>query len=94
MGKRIKLYRCKGVFLDEPELSWNPTGNIVTEYIFANNKNMAEEIFKNHHNCIYNVHTTISEMRISPGLTIYRNLYNSTIEDNELKLNMESNDKK
>ena len=71
---------------------FNTIANVVTEYLFANSKTEATNIFENRYN--NNVHLTVSEVNISPGLIIYKNKYNSIIEDNELSLTMEMNDNK
>lgn len=92
MGKRIKLYKCNAMIIDEEFYPPTTYSKVITEYIFAGSKTEAANIFESRHrNSIYQ---TISEMNISPGLVIYKNLYNSTIEDNELSLNVDSGDKK
>lgn len=96
MGKRIKLYKCIAFVIDEnksklfSETMFNTMADVVTEYLFAGSKTEATHIFENRYK--NNVHLTVSEMNISPGLTIYKNKYNSTIEDNELTLSVERSD--
>lgn len=96
MGKRIKLYKCNALVIDESkstllgDTTFNTMANTVTEYLFANSKTEAINIFENRYK--NNVHLTVSEVNISPGLIIYKNKYNSTIEDNELTLSVERSD--
>lgn len=91
MGKRIKLYKCTVMVMNEKELLLlMPCSKVITEYIFASSKTEAISIFKNKYNT--NVHMRISEVKISPGLIIYKNEYNSNIEDNELTLSVERSD--
>ena len=98
MGKRIKLYKCIAFVIDENksklfgETMFNTMADVVTEYLFAGSKTEAMNIFKNKYQ--NNVHIAVSEVNISPGLTIYKNKYNSTIEDNELTLSIDSGDKR
>ena len=98
MGKKIKLYKCNAFVIDEnksklfSETMFNTMADVVTEYIFAGSKTEATNIFKNKYQ--NNVHIAVSEVNISPGLTIYKNKYNSTIEDNELTLSVERSDNK
>ena len=93
MGKRIKLYKCNAMIIDEeglyPSMSYS---KVITEYIFAGSKTEATNIFESRYR--NNIYQTVSEMNISPGLVIYKNLYNSTIEDNELTLSVERSDNK
>lgn len=92
MGKRIKLYKCNAMVIDESELRFFDLANVVTEYLFAGSKTEATNIFENRYK--NNIHLTVSEVNISPGLIIYKNRYNSNIEDNELTLSMERSDNK
>lgn len=98
MGKRIKLYKCIAFVIDENksklfgETMFNTMANVVTEYLFAGSKTEATNIFEDRHK--NNVHLTVSEVNISPGLIIYKNRYNSNIEDNELTLSIDSGDKR
>ena len=98
MGKRIKLYKCIAFVIDENksklfgETMFNTMATVVTEYLFAGSKTDATNIFEDRYK--NNVHLTVSEVNISPGLTIYKNKYNSNIEDNELSLSMERSDNK
>ena len=98
MMEKIKLYKCNAMIIDESKsmlfdsTSFNTIANIVTEYIFAYSKTEATNIFENRYE--NNVHLTISEVNILSGLIIYKNKYNSTIEDNELTLNVERSDNK
>lgn len=94
MGKRIKLYKCNALTFNENEskLLGSTISNAVTEYLFAGSKTEATNIFENRYK--NNIHLTISEVNISPGLIIYKNKYNSNIEDNELTLSVERSDKK
>ena len=93
MMEKIKLYKCKAIVIDESKsklfgsTSFNTITNIVTEYIFAYSKTEATNIFENRYK--NNVHLTVSEVNILPGLIIYKNKYNSTIEDSKLTLSME-----
>ena len=96
--EKIKLYKCNAMIIDESKsmlfgsTSFNTIANIITEYIFAYSKIEATNIFENRYE--NNVHLTISEVNILSGLIIYKNKYNSTIEDNELTLNVERSDNK
>ena len=98
MGKKIKLYKCNALVIDENKSKllggtmFNTMADCITEYIFARNKTEATNIFKNKYQ--NNVHIAVSEVNISPGLTIYKNKYNFTIEDNELTLSIDSGDKR
>lgn len=98
MGKKIKLYKCNAFVIDEnksklfSETIFNTMADCITEYIFACNKTEATNIFKNKYK--NNVHIAVSEVNISPRLTIYKNKYNFTIEDNELTLSIDSGDKR
>lgn len=98
MMEKIKLYKCNAMIIDESKsklfgsTSFNTIANIITEYIFAYSKTEATNIFENRYE--NNVHLTVSEVNILPGLIIYKNKYNSTIEDNELTLNVERSDNK
>ena len=106
MMEKIKLYKCNAMIIDESKsmlfdsTSFNTIANIVTEYIFAYSKTEATNIFENRYE--NNVHLTVSEVKFLPatistflpGLIIYKNKYNSTIEDNELTLNVERSDNK
>ena len=93
MGKKIKLYKCNAMIIDEeglyPSMSYS---KVITEYIFAGSKTEATNIFESRYR--NNIYRTVSEMNVSPGLVIYKNLYNSTIEDNELSLSVDSGDKR
>lgn len=97
MGKRIKLYKCNALVIDESKSTllgdtmFNTIASVVTEYLFAGNKTEATNIFGDRYK--NNVHLTVSEVNISPGLVIYKNKYNSNIEDNELTLSVERSDK-
>lgn len=96
--EKIKLYKCNAMIKDESKsilfgsTSFNTITNIVTEYIFAYSKIEATNIFKNRYE--NNVHLTVSEVNILSGLIIYKNKYNSIIEDNELALSVERSDNK
>lgn len=98
MGKRIKLYKCIAMVIDESNSKllgntmFNTMANVVTEYLFAGSKTEATNIFENRYK--NNVHLTVSQVNISPGLIIYKNRYNSNIEDNELTLSVERSDNK
>lgn len=98
MDKRIKLYKCVAMVIDESNsilcgnIMFNTMANVVTEYLFAGSKTEATNIFENRYK--NNVHLTISEVNISPGLIIYKNKYNYNIEDNELTLSVERSDNK
>ena len=98
MGKKIKLYKCNAMVIDESktrilgDVTFNNIAHVVTEYLFAGSKTEATNIFENRYK--NNVHLTVSEVNISPGLIVYKNKYNSNIEDNELTLSMERSDKK
>ena len=98
MGKRIKLYKCNALTFNENESKllgstiFNTVSNVVTEYVFAGSKTEATNIFESRYK--NNIHLTISEVKMSPGLIIYKNLYNSTIEDNELSLSVDLGDKR
>ena len=98
MGKRIKLYKCNAMVIDESKstlldsTSFNTIAEVVTEYLFAGSKTEATNIFENRYK--NNIHLTVSEVNISPGLIIYKNRYNSNIEDNELTLSVERSDNK
>lgn len=92
MGKRIKLYKCNAMIINESELRFSDMTTVVTEYLFAGSKTEATNIFENRYK--NNIHLTVSEVNISPGLIIYKNRYNSNIEDNELTLSVERSDKK
>lgn len=98
MGKRIKLYKCNALTFNENESKllgstmFNTISNVVTEYVFAGSKTEATNIFEDRYK--NNVHLTVSEVNISPGLIIYKNRYNSNIEDNELTLSVERSDNK
>lgn len=98
MGKRIKLYKCNAMVIDESKSTllgdtmFNTIANVVTEYLFAGSKTEATNIFGDRYK--NNVHLTVSEVNISPGLIIYKNKYNSNIEDNELTLTVERSDNK
>lgn len=96
MGKRIKLYKCNAmVFNDTSNImlgntSFDTMAKVVTEYVFAGSKTEATNIFGDRYK--NNIHLTVSQVNISPGLIIYKNRYNSTIEDNELSLKQELRD--
>ena len=96
--EKIKLYKCNAMIKDESKsilfgsTSFNTITNIVIEYVFAYSKTEATNIFENRYENI--VHLTISEVNILSGLIIYKNKYNSTIEDNELTLSVERSDNK
>ena len=96
MGKRIKLYKCNALVIDEREsvllgnTTFNTITNVVTEYLFAGSKTEATNIFEDRYK--NNIHLTVSEVNISPGLIIYKNRYNHNIEDNELTLSVERSD--
>lgn len=90
MGKRIKLYKCNAMVIDETELRFSDMANVITEYLFAGSKTEATNIFEDRYK--NNIHLTISEVNISPGLIIYKNKYNYNIEDNELTLSVERSD--
>ena len=94
MGKRIKLYKCNALTFNENEskLLGSIVSNVVTEYLFAGSKTEATNIFESRYK--NNIYQTVSEMNMSPGLVIYKNLYNSTIEDNELSLSVDSGGKR
>ena len=98
MGKRIKLYKCNAMVIDESktrilgDVTFNNIADVVTEYLFAGSKTEATNIFENRYK--NNVHLIVSEVNISPGLIIYKNKYNSNIEDNELTLTVERSDNK
>lgn len=98
MGKRIKLYKCNAMVIDESKstllgnTTFNTISYVATEYLFAGSKIEATNIFENRYK--NNIHLTVSEVNISPGLIIYKNRYNSNIEDNELTLSVERSDKK
>ena len=98
MGKRIKLYKCNAMVIDESktrilgDVTFNNIADVVTEYLFAGSKTEATNIFGDRYK--NNVHLTVSEVNISPGLIIYKNKYNSNIEDNELTLSVERSDNK
>ena len=98
MGKRIKLYKCVAMVIDESnsilcgDTMFNTIANVVTEYLFAGSKTEATNIFEDRYK--NNVHLTVSQVNISPGLIIYKNKYNSNIEDNELTLSVERSDNK
>ena len=92
MGKKVKLYSCKAIVTGEEDIipSMNYS-NVVREYIFAKTKDDATNLFTNRHP--NNFYITVSEVNMTPGLVIYKNKYNYTIEDNELTLNAERSDK-
>lgn len=98
MGKKIKLYKCNAMVIDESktrilgDVTFNNIADVVTEYLFAGSKTEATNIFENRYR--NNVHLTVSEVNISPGLIIYKNKYNFNIEDNELTLRVERSDNK
>lgn len=92
MGKRIKLYKCNAMVIDESELRFSDMATVITEYLFAGSKTEATNIFENRYK--NNIHLTVSEVNISPGLIIYKNRYNYNIEDNELSLSVERSDNK
>lgn len=98
MGKRLKLYKCIAVIIDESKsvlldnTTFNTMSNIVTEYLFAGSKTEATNIFEDRYK--NNIHLAVSEVNISPGLIIYKNKHNYNIEDNELTLSVERCDKK
>ena len=98
MGKRIKLYKCNAMVIDESKstlldsTSFNTIAEVVTEYLFAGSKTEATNIFEDRYK--NNIHLSVSEVNISPGLIIYKNKYNYNIEDNELTLSVERSDKK
>ena len=92
MGKRIKLYKCNAMVVDDELPLLITYAKIVNEYIFAGSKKEAISIFDNRHKT--NLYRTVSEIKITPGLVIYKNQYNSNIEDNELTLSVDSGDKK
>lgn len=98
MGKRIKLYKCNAMVIDESKstllanTTFNTISYVATEYLFAGSKTEATNIFESRYK--NNIHLTVSEVNISPGLIIYKNRYNSNIEDNELTLSVERSDKK
>ena len=91
MGKRIKLYKCNAMIINESELRFSDMTTVVTEYLFAGSKTEATNIFGDRYK--NNIHLTVSEVNISPGLIIYKNRHNSNIEDNELTLSVERSDK-
>ena len=98
MGKRIKLYKCNAMIIDESktrilgDVTFNNIADVVTEYLFAGSKAEATNIFENRYK--NNVHLTVSKVNISPGLIIYKTKYNYNIEDNELTLSVERSDNK
>lgn len=98
MGKRIKLYKCNAMVIDESKstllanTTFNTISYVATEYLFAGSKTEATNIFESRYK--NNIHLTVSEVNISPGLIIYKNRYNSNIEDNELTLSVERSDNK
>ena len=98
MGKRIKLYKCNAMVIDESktrilgDVTFNNIADVVTEYLFAGSKTEATNIFEDRYK--NNVHLTVSQVNISPGLIIYKNKYNFNIEDNELTLSVERSDNK
>ena len=98
MGKRIKLYKCNALTFNESEskllgnTTFNTVSDVVTEYVFAGSKTEATNIFGSRYK--NNIHLTVSEVNISPGLIIYKNRYNYNIEDNELSLSVERSDNK
>ena len=98
MGKKIKLYKCNAMVIDESNSKllgntmFNTMANVVTEYLFAGSKTEATNIFGDRYK--NNVHLIVSEVNISPGLIIYKNKYNYNIEDNELTLSVERSDNK
>ena len=98
MGKKIKLYKCNAMVIDESktrilgDVTFNNIADVVTEYLFAGSKTEATNIFENRYR--NNAHLTVSEVNISPGLIIYKNKYNFNIEDNELTLRVERSDNK
>ena len=98
MGKKIKLYKCNAMVIDESktrifgDVIFNNIADVVTEYLFAGSKTEATNIFEDRYK--NNVHLTVSQVNISPGLIIYKNKYNFNIEDNELTLRVERSDNK
>ena len=98
MGKKIKLYKCNAMVIDESktrilgDVTFNNIADVVTEYLFAGSKTEATNIFEDRYK--NNVHLTVSQVNISPGLIIYKNKYNFNIEDNELTLRVERSDNK
>lgn len=97
MSKRIKLYKCVAMIIDESftlldNTVFNTITDVVTEYLFAGSKTEAINIFEDRYK--NNVHLNVSEVNISPGLIIYKNKYNFNIEDNELTLSVERSDNK
>lgn len=98
MSKRLNLYKCIAMIIDESKsvlldsTTFNTMASVVTEYLFAASKTEATNIFEDRYK--NNVHLTVSEVNISPGLIIYKNKYNSNIEDNELTLSVERSNKK
>ena len=78
MGKKIKLYKCNAMVIDESktrilgDVTFNNIADVVTEYLFAGSKTEATNIFGDR----------------------YKNKYNSNIEDNELTLTVERSDNK
>ena len=97
-GKRLNLYKCIAMIVDESKsvlldsTTFNTMTSVVTEYLFAASRIEATNIFENRYK--NNVHLTVSEVNISPGLIIYKNRHNYNIEDNELTLSVERSDNK